>query len=203
MQNLQKTGTVFLKQLINLSVFVIAGMILFHPAGLKAESAGSHAPAKTGIGLSTGYTYDPSDDIGFAQLSVVRLYDYDAVWPHRAPENLRFKIEGAAGASKVDGEAKLIANAGILALLYLDWFNSERFRPYVEAGVGVIYTDYRVSGQDYRFNFNPQAGIGVEFARQGKPSRFCSLRAHHISNGGIGSSNRGQNSIVLTLGQYF
>ncbi|MBU2454355.1 MAG: acyloxyacyl hydrolase, partial [Proteobacteria bacterium] len=113
-------------------------------------------------------------------------------------------VEGSVGSALLDdGDVKVIANTGMLALIYLDRFETNRIKPYLEAGIGVIYTDYRVKGQGYRINFNPQAGIGIEFKGEKNQNRFISFRMHHISNAGIGSSNRGQNTIVFAIGQYF
>ncbi len=184
---------------------LITALVIFYcPGSLSAQSNEGYAPTESGIFLNSGYTYDPSDGAIFSQISLFRLYDYDRIWKHKAPDNLRFKVEGSVGSAFLDdNDVKFIANAGILALLYLDRFETDRIKPYLEAGIGVIYTDYRVTGQDYRFNFNPQAGIGIEFKREGNQNRFVSLRMHHISNGGLGSLNRGQNSIVFAFGQYF
>ena len=185
-------------------LLITALVILYCPGSLSAQSNEGYAPTESGIFLNSGYTYDPSDGAIFSQISLFRLYDYDRIWKHKAPDNLRFKVEGSVGSSFLDNnDVKFIANAGVLALLYLDRFETDRIKPYLEAGIGVIYTDYRVTGQDYRFNFNPQAGIGIEFKRKGSQNRFVSLRMHHISNGGFGSLNRGQNSIVFAFGQYF
>ncbi len=184
---------------------LITALIVFYcPVTLSAQDNEEYAPTETGISLNSGYTYDPSDGAWFLQISLFKLYDYDRVWRHKAPDNLRFKVEGSVGGAFLDDkDVKFIANIGALALIYLDRFETDRIKPYLEAGIGVIYTDYRVKGQDYRFNFNPQAGVGIEFKRKGNQNRFISLRMHHISNGGIGSSNRGQNSVVFALGQYF
>jgi len=184
---------------------LITALIVFYcPVTLSAQDNEEYAPTETGISLNSGYTYDPSDGAWFLQISLFKLYDYDRVWRHKAPDNLRFKVEGSVGGAFLDDkDVKFIANIGALALIYLDRFETDRIKPYLEAGIGVIYTDYRVNGQDYRFNFNPQAGVGIEFKRKGNQNRFISLRMHHISNGGIGSSNRGQNSVVFALGQYF
>ena len=185
-------------------LLITALVILYCPGSLSAQSNEGYAPTESGIFLNSGYTYDPSDGAIFSQISLFRLYDYDRIWKHKAPDNLRFKVEGSVGSSFLDNnDVKFIANAGVLALLYLDRFETDRIKPYLEAGIGAIYTDYRVTGQDYRFNFNPQAGIGIEFKRKGSQNRFVSLRMHHISNGGFGSLNRGQNSIVFAFGQYF
>ncbi|MBU0462979.1 MAG: acyloxyacyl hydrolase [Proteobacteria bacterium] len=184
---------------------LITALVIFYcPGSLSAQSDEGYAPTESGVFLNSGYTYDPSDGAIFSQISLFRLYDYDRIWKHKAPDNLRFKVEGSVGSAFLDdNDVKFIANAGVLALLYLDRFETDRIKPYLEAGIGVIYTDYRVTGQDYRFNFNPQAGIGIEFKRKGSQNRFVSLRMHHISNGGFGSLNRGQNSIVFAFGQYF
>ena len=185
-------------------VLITVLVIFYCPVNSSAQGDEGYAPTESGISLNSGYTYDPSDGAIFSQISLFRLYDYDRIWKHKAPDNLRFKVEGSVGGAFLDdNDVKFIANAGILALLYLDRFDTDRIKPYLEAGIGAIYTDYRVTGQDYRFNFNPQAGIGIEFKRKGSQNRFVSLRMHHISNGGFGSLNRGQNSIVFAFGQYF
>lgn len=186
-------------------LLLVLGVFFMMQVCGNAWAEEDYAPARSGISLNAGYTYDPSqDDIRFLQVSMFKLYDYSAVWKHKAPDNLKFKVEGALGSAFLDNnKARLIANAGIMALLYLDKLESKTLRPFLEAGIGVIYTDYRVTGQDYRFNFNPQAGIGVEFKPQDGPNCFMTMRAHHVSNGGIGSSNRGMNSVVLMFGRFF
>jgi lipid A 3-O-deacylase len=196
----------FILSKFDMTCLLITALIIFYcPVNLSAQNNNVYVPTKSGISLNSGYTYDPSDDIFFLQASLFRLYDYDRVWKHKAPDNLRFKVEGSVGSALLDdNDLKLIANAGVLALIYLDRFETDLIKPYLEAGIGVIYTDYRVKGQDYRFNFNPQAGIGIKFKRKGNHrNRFASFRIHHVSNGGLGSVNRGQNSIVFSFGQYF
>ncbi len=189
------------KFILSLLIIIIFASLL--PCALIAQDEGNFAPTLTGISLNSGYTYDPSDDTFFFQISLFKLWDYDQIWFHDAPENLRFKIEGSIGGSYWDNDVRLIANAGMLAMVYIDRLATKSFRPYIEGGIGVIYTDYRVNNQAYRFNFNPQAGIGVEFNKKNHKNWFIALRAHHLSNGGLNGSNRGQNSVVFMLGQYF
>ncbi|WP_321491738.1 acyloxyacyl hydrolase [uncultured Desulfobacter sp.] len=173
----------------------------FSAAQLRAEE---YAPTLNGMSLNLGYTYDPSYKTSFAQVSVLRLYDYDRVWKHKAPENLRFKVESSLGGARWnETDIRIIASVNIFAMLYLTDSLANGIRPYVEAGIGGIYTDYRVYGQDYRFNFNPQAGIGLEFSTDNNATWFSALRIHHLSNAGLGDTNRGQNSVILLIGQYF
>jgi len=182
---------------LSLLIFFLAG------TGFAQEETQSISPM-TGISLNLGYTYDPSVDIWFSQATFIKVYDYDQIWPHNAPEALRFKIEGSLGGFRLDnGDIRLNAGAAVLALYYLNRLETDSIKPYVEAGVGIIYTDYQISGQDYRFNFNPQAGLGMEIKRENAEPWFFGIRFHHISNGGIGSVNRGQNSVVFLVGQYF
>ena len=181
-------------------MFILAN---FFPCSSPAQNDEQYAPTLTGISLNSGYTYDPEDDTYFSQVSVFKIWDYDKIWFHDAPEDLRYKVEASLGASSWDNDARVIANVGMLAMYYLNGLATKNFTPYIEGGIGVIYTDYRVKNQAYRFNFNPQAGIGIEFNKHHSANWFIALRAHHISNGGLNDSNRGQNSVVFMFGQYF
>ena len=194
------------KGMKRITILTLTGVVLFFSFLPAALQANDRISAVNGMSLNLGYTYDPYNNICFSQISIFRLYDYDSIWPHKAPENLRFKVEGSLGAARMDNsDVKAMASVNIFAMLYLngDVDIQGRFRPYVEAGIGGIYTDYCVEGQDYRANFNPQAGIGMEMDMSGGRSCFVSLRAHHLSNGDIGASNRGQNSVVCLFGRYF
>ena len=149
-------------------------------------------------------SYSPGNDIQFMQISAAALYDYDQVWPHRAPEPLRFKIEASAGLANIAGTSgnRAVASANMLALYFIDPLTTTRVRPYVEAGIGIIYTDYQINDQGLRVNFNPQLGIGSEINLNGTPY-FVAARLHHISNGGLDDDNRAINSLMLQIGQFF
>jgi hypothetical protein len=187
-------------------ILIVMGCILafsFFPPQLLAEED-VQVQTTNGVSMNLGYTYDPQDNIWITQISVFRLYDYDAVWPHKAPENLRFKVEASLGVSRLKScDGRLNGSVNIFALYYLSGLENNLIRPYLEAGIGCIYTDYRVPDQDYRFNFNPQAGVGFDIKKKDSLPWFVAVRIHHLSNGGIGFSNRGQNSVVGLLGCYF
>lgn len=167
--------------------------------GVLVEDAG--AP-RLGWGLGGGWSYDPEDAEDFVLVTGFALYDYEDVWGHAAPAPLRFKVEAMLG-STMESSPKLTVSVGGLALYYLDGLKNSLLRPYVEAGVGVIYTEHRVRGQGTRLNFNPQAGIGFEFSGVADSRMWMSLRLHHLSNAGLHKENRGVNSVVLLSGWYF
>lgn len=161
-----------------------------------------HVPTRYGAGGNFGWVYDPGGDHDFVQATGFALFDYDAVWPHRAPEALRFKVEANAGVT-IEARIRSIVSANMLALYYFDGLRTSTFRPYGEAGIGVIYTDFQVREQGLRINFNPQAGIGTEIDCGSGPPMFAALRLHHVSNAGLHKDNRGINSVVLQLGFFF
>ncbi len=161
-----------------------------------------HEPTRYAVAASVGTTYDPVGDIEFVLGSAVGLFDYDSVWPHRAPAPLRFKVEVTAGATTAP-TLRSLCSANIFALYYLERFSTGGIRPYAEAGVGLIYTDFRVEGQGLRFNFNPQAGVGAEFGSREEHTWYAAVRLHHISNGDLHHENRGVNGVLFTVGRYF
>lgn len=158
-------------------------------------------PQQTGMAINVGSSYDPKPSFSFFQLSLMALYDYEQIMSHSAPEPLRFKLEASLGLTD-DSEKRMIASANFLALYYLRILEINHFRPYVEAGAGVAYTDFQVSGQGLRVNFNPQAGIGTEW-QKGIQHWYGALRVSHISNGNLHRNNRGINAVTLQLGVYF
>ena len=162
-------------------------------------SSATSAPLPTRYGLSTlhGSSYDP-EQIGLSILQGFALFDYDRVFRHAAPAGLRLKVEGNLGVT-TDGRARSFGSVNMLALYYLAP-RGERWRPYGEAGIGLIYTDFHVAGQGLHLNFNPQFGAGVEYAAGASRALFAGFRLHHVSNGGLHEDNRGINSWLLQLG---
>lgn len=183
-------------------ITLILIVLSVHWKALHAEEGQKHeVPDRYGLAITLGNTYDPDNDTSFAMLTGFAIYDYDKIWPHAAPENLRFKVEGSIG-STLESDTDFMASAGIAALYYLDSVSLRGFRPYIEGGIGLIYTGFKVPGQGLHLNFNPQAGIGAEF-EMGSKSVWSSLRLHHLSNMGIDDENRGVNSVVLLIGTFF
>ncbi|MCK4987892.1 MAG: acyloxyacyl hydrolase [Desulfobacterales bacterium] len=169
---------------------------------LAEEDNADQVPDRYGLATVIGYNYDPSENIVFGLISGFALYDYDKIWPHAAPEALRFKVEVSAGAT-LKNEKGAIVSAGFLALYYLDTLTGQDFRPYIEGGIGGIFTQWRVDGQGSKFNFNPQIGLGTEFSIGSGPPFLAALRLHHISNAGLDEDNRGVNSVVFVIGRFF
>ena len=185
-----------------LLVFYCLAIISFPQAILAGEDNPDDIPNRYGLSLNIGNTYDPSGDTGFVMLTGFALFDYDKIWPHAAPEALRFKVEVSAGSTWTK-DKDFMASASIFALYYIDRFAKGSIRPYVEGGIGGIYTEWKVDGQGSHFNFNPQLGIGTEFSVGPVATYSAALRLHHISNAELKEDNRGVNSIVFAIGRFF
>jgi lipid A 3-O-deacylase len=184
---------------IGLAVLALLGFV--GGRSQAQEAPAESVPDRYGLGLTIGHTVDPVGDIDFLMLTGSALFDYEKVWRHPAPRDLRFKVEANLGGS-FRPDLDLMASAGMLALFFLEPVSTQNFRPYIEGGIGFIYTEHRVKDQGLHLNLNPQIGFGSEFSFDGDTTYFASLRWHHISNGGLDHENRGVNSVVLVVGRF-
>jgi len=66
-------------------------------------------------------------------------------------EPLRFKIEATAGVA-TSPRTRGMGSIGMMALYYLESISSRRYNPYIEGGIGVIYTGFKVDGQGSKLN---------------------------------------------------
>lgn len=189
--------------------------ILYITIAICLSAFGGHAAGgiepyeETRYGLATvaQIAYDPSDEIdGFVMLNGFALIDYDRLMPHPAPDELFLKLEWNIGVANIPSnpaEQELIASVNMLAFYYPEGFNFRHIRPYGEAGIGIIYSGFRVEGQGLHVNFNPQFGLGIEVDTGDGSAIVLAARFHHISNGGTYKDNRGVNSAGIMLGYIF
>ena len=176
---------------------LICAMLLLAPSSLLAAE---YEPTRYGVATLHGTAYDP-EHIGLSIVQGFALFDYDRVFWHAAPPSLRLKVEGNLGIT-TDGRERSFGSLNMLALYYLGNERS-RWRPYGEAGIGLIYTDFHVRRQGLHLNFNPQFGAGIEYALEGTRALFAGVRFHHISNGNLHEDNRGINSWLVMAGYTF
>lgn len=165
-------------------------------------TAGEEVAPRYAAALMQGWSYTPDSDLRFTMASFSAQLDYEDVFPHKAPESLKFKVELAAGSS-TEPSGKFMGSVNIFAVNYLAPPSRSGIRVFCEGGIGLIYQDFRVEGQGLRYNFNPQLGIGAEFERPRGNDLFSILRLHHVSNADLHEDNTGINSVVLVFGRYF
>ncbi len=72
--------------------------------------------------------------------------------------------------------------------------------PYIEAGVGLIYSEVRGIGLGSQINFNDSIGAGWTFTGASGNLLDLGLRVRHISHAGLwADSNKGMNTYFLTF----
>lgn len=168
----------------------------------KVSVEDTRLPDQYGLAFDYGFVFDPSPSRTFVLARGFAIFDYGQAWRmENCPNTLRFKVEGAIG-STVIPSSDLIVSANMLAMKYPLGLGG-KVRPYGEAGIGVIYTQFRVKGQGLHFNFNPLLGVGLELLQQDGKNIFGAVRLHHVSNGGLDHDNRGINSVVFQVGRMF
>lgn len=180
---------------------ILYGLFLFFLLLFLPTTSWSEVENHYGIGVYGASSYSPESDINFIQATLLGIWDYDSIWPYSVPDDLAFKVEASMGATTDEG--KLISSLNMYATYYVRMLETNKFSPYFDAGIGVIYTDYQAEGQGLRWNFNPQLGIGTEYTTDRGNIWFTGVRLHHISNGGLDDDNTGVNSVALMLGKYF
>ncbi|MCD6582884.1 MAG: acyloxyacyl hydrolase [Desulfuromusa sp.] len=183
-------------------IFLLFGVCLgiVQPVSVQAEER-QYLPTRYGVALLAGGAYDP-DNIGMVIVQGQMVADYKRFFVHRSPKGLRLKIEANLGLT-TDGRQRMMFSLNMLALNYFENWQIGPCTPYVEAGIGAIYTDFKVDGQGSRINFNPQLGTGLEYPLKNGGAMTVGLRLHHISNGNLLKDNRGVNSALLQIGYLF
>lgn len=155
-----------------------------------------------GLAVSYGNTLGLRDNYGFVSATGIGLFDFGRLVGANSTRSLRLKAELTAGSSVYGThDGHFMASANLLALYYLDFMANSVVRPYIEGGMGGIYTAFQVYNQGSHWNFNPVAGLGVEwFPSDYGPTVFSSIRLSHYSNAGLVTPNTGVNSLSMQLG---
>lgn len=116
--------------------------------------------------------------------------------------NCEFLVEAVAGGFTV-GPGAVIAG-GTLIFRYNFIQPSARWIPYIQAGLGAVYTDaYRQRPQRLlgeAFEFTAQGEIGVRYQLTPHTSVYAETGYRHISNAGLADRNYGLNSVAAQAG---
>lgn len=92
---------------------------------------------------------------------------------------------------------------GVTALSARFVFGERAWRPFLEGGEGVVYTDLRKQDLGSRLQFTSQIGTGLEFDVRPGMAFGLQVRFRHMSNAGMASSNPGINTIYGLVGLTF
>ena len=177
-------------------------VILFLIIPLSVCNAKDSTATRIGVSYIGGQWISPNNDSYVNAINLSYLSPYTIFLKKPAPEYIRLRTEATlAKVSKpIDG---VYFSMAIMAVRYLNKTPESTWRPYIEGGIGLAYASYKVEGQAYNVNFNPQFGIGIDYKTSAGNIWFGGARLSHFSNGSTNSDNTGINSINLSIGRYF
>lgn len=181
-------------------LWLICPLVAFTLVGVTPAVAEESSP-RYGMALLSGRAYQP-ERFGLLILQGSVQLPYAQVFWHDAPDSLFFQGEINLGIT-TDGRDRILAAVNMMAVKYLQTWSSGSWTPYLEGGVGIIYTDFKVKGQGLRVNFNPQIGAGAERLMPCGRKLAIGLRLHHLSNANLYRDNRGVNSVLVLTGVRF
>lgn len=92
---------------------------------------------------------------------------------------------------------------GVTALSARLIFGDGAFRPFLEGGEGIVYTDLRKQDFGTRVQFTSQLGAGLEYEFRPGMALGFQARFRHMSNAGMASSNPGVNTLYGLVGLTF
>jgi hypothetical protein len=92
---------------------------------------------------------------------------------------------------------------GVSALFARVAFGDGAFRPFLEGGEGILYTDLRKQDYGTRILFSSQIGGGFQYDIRPDLAFTFSARLRHTSNAGLASSNPGVNTFFGMVGLTF
>ncbi len=185
-------------------VVLLCGFFFWPGGSALAEDPDRPFPTRTGFSVAMGQIYDPNTDRAlFAQMTGFVTMDHDRAAFFSTPDHLRFKLEATVGTGE-DSPWNTLVSLNMLSLCYIDYLATETLRPYVEGGIGLLYTRRRWEGQGLRFLHNPVAGAGVHISPRGSEYSYqASLRFSHASNGGLHRNNKAMNAVLASAGILF
>jgi len=193
---------------ISTVLIVIYMLLIFAVSPVWSESK-STPPAETPhkwlkeIGFLTGY--------GTASLEK-KSADYDVI-----PILPRFGFDINPLKGNIGGDLELIAepimnivispdaNAefGASCLLKYSAHITARIAPYIEGGIGMVYTTQHTHEQGTQFNFLPQVGGGLQFFLNKNIALTGGYRYRHLSNAGMSDDNSGINHHFVLVGMSY
>lgn len=191
------------------TLIYICLLLVFIASPVWSESDEAPSPEKPHkwlkeIGFLTGY--------GTASLEK-KSADYEVI-----PILPRFGFDINPIKGSIGGDLELIAepimnvvispdaNAefGASCLLKYSSHITARIAPYIEGGIGMVYTTQHTHEQGTQFNFLPQVGGGLQFFLNKNLALTGGYRYRHLSNAGMSDDNSGINHHFILVGlSYF
>lgn len=185
------------KVIVKIVLLII--LSLFYTATLYAETAGPLVKKGTkqcGVNFGLG---QGTSDIRFAS-----IYPYfgKVMTDPMGKGWLRGNVEGIVeGAFSYVHKNQNTYSSGINLLARYNFLpSSDNWRPYIQGGLGIVYTNLGLHSFGSNFNFTSNIAGGIQYFFNKENSINLEWRYFHFSNAGLDSDNRGLNMSNLFIG---
>jgi hypothetical protein len=188
------TGTAIL-------LLALLGLLVLCPT-LQAADEGPLSVKGTkqlGVNFGYGYSFSSNEDIRFAPVSPYFGYVFT--------DPVGMGWYRGTGECIVEGDFNYVYknqkrySAGITLMGRYNLLSKhEKWRPYVQAGFGIVGTNLSMRNFGSDFNFTSNIGAGIQYFWNPCNAVNFEWRYKHISNGGIDDHNAGLNMSILLLG---
>ena len=145
-------------------------------------------------GLNGGHAWD-------VKTSENKLTTFGVEFEYFVEDNLSLDI-GLLGMD-VDQQGKNVDGFNFTLQLRWHFVTKETWSLFMEGGAGLLRTSDNVPAGGSKFNFTPQAGVGLSFDVGDNNRWLIGVRWHHISNANIYDTNPGRDSIMVWTGISF
>jgi len=159
------------------------------------------------VGLRTGYSWGLSKEVGMVPINLRLGYImFRGKWWIIPSGVLEASVEpfvSVITSVRSGGHGSIEMGAGLPVFTY--YFDTGTgFTPYIEGGLGLLYTDLRGYHLGGHFSFQETFGLGASYFLSQNLALTAAWRYRHVSNAGLYDDNAGLNTGVFLAGfSYF
>jgi len=187
---------------ITVGIITLIALSLFLASTLHAEAIGpltQKGDKQCGINFGYGHSFESNSDLRFAS-----IYPYfgKVITDPMGKGWLRGNVEGIIeGAFSYVFKNQNTYSAGVNLLARYNFLPaSDKWRPYVQGGFGVVVTNLGINNFGTNFSFASNAAAGIQYFFNTENSINLEWRYFHFSNAGIDDDNAGLNMGHIFLG---
>lgn len=165
-------------------------------AGLDESLSGIASPVRFGEPGSGSWWIG---GVGAAEFGITHLAGLRGGVEWFVATDFSLGLQGDLGWAATEGEAGGLL-AGLAPLLRWHFLNRDTWTLFAELGVGAAWTTVRIPEGGTRFNFTPQAAVGVSWDIGDDWRLRATAGWYHMSNARTSNNNPGLDAFAITFG---
>ena len=184
-------------------IFSFVGLSLIMMPGFSSwaeENAGFLQKGTRELGLEIGYGWSESSNRFVESIPISFHWGCiltNPIGPYFLKGNLEMLGEGSF--SYLFHKQRKYG-VGVSGLIRYNFLAGKRLVPYIQGGLGIWHTNFKMHGFPNDFNFSPQGGVGVQYFIKRNMAIQGEYRFRHFSNAGFYEHNSGLNMNNFWIG---